>query len=446
MKKVLFVATVDSHIRHFHIPYLKLFHDKGFEVHVATADDEGEKFDYCDEKHKITFERSPFKLNNLKAVNQMVSLIKEEKFDVIHCHTPMGSVVTRLAVRKLRRHHKNNDDVQRANKETISSGTQSTLDKGTNRSGAQCAPQEDSTLWSPNTMQVIYTAHGFHFFKGAPLKNWLIYYPIEKWLSKYTDKLITINKEDYDLAKNKKFKAKKIYKIDGVGVDAGKFNFTMSEEEKKKLKKELSSLNGDFKINKGDIVVTYVAELIKRKNQDLIIDVMNNICSVAHCASENDTNRSGAHCAPENIKLLLVGTGALRQYYEKRIQKLHLEQNILLTGYRKDVPKILKISDIAISCARHEGLPFNLVEAQMSGLPCVATDVRGNNEVIEENKTGYLISLKDSKKATEKFENKLLKLCNSESMRERMGKNALENSKKYKLSRIIDEMKIIYEE
>ena len=134
------------------------------------------------------------------------------------------------------------------------------------------------------------------------------------------------------------------------------------------------------------------------------------------------------------------------QNYDNKIKKYHLENIILLTGYRKDVPQILKISDIAISCAKHEGLPFNLVEAQMSGLPCVATEVRGNNEVIEENKTGYLISLKDKKKAIEKFENKLLNLCNSESMRERMGKNALENSKKYKLSRALDETKKIYEE
>ena len=103
MKKVLFVAHVDSHIRHFHIPYLKYFHDQGYEVHVATSDDEGEKFEYCDVKHKITMERSPFKVNNMRAVKQMVTLISKEQFDIIHCHTPMGSVVTRLAVRKLRR-------------------------------------------------------------------------------------------------------------------------------------------------------------------------------------------------------------------------------------------------------------------------------------------------------------------------------------------------------
>jgi glycosyltransferase EpsD len=404
MKKVLFVATVDSHIRHFHIPYLKYFHDKGYEVHVATSDDEGEKFDFCDVKHKITMERSPFKVNNIKAIGQMVELIKSEEFDIIHCHTPMGGVVTRLAVRKLRC---------------------GSLKKGHN--SAQNAPDGENGVWSPNKMQVIYTAHGFHFYKGAPFINWAVYYPIEKWLSKYTDKLITINHEDYNLAVSKKFKVKKIYKINGVGVDAEKFNFYMSEEDKKRLKRELSSLNDSFKINKEDIVVTYVAELIPRKNQHMILEIMKSI-------TEKDLN-----C---KIKLLLVGTGKLMSEYEEKIKSYNLKSYVLIAGYRKDVPKLLKISDIAISCSRQEGLPFNLVEAQMSGLPCVATNCRGNNEVIDENETGYLIAKFDK----DKFENKLLKLVNSETMRHRMGKNAIENSKKYKLSKILDEMKKIYEE
>ena len=130
MKKVLFTATVDSHILHFHIPYLKLFKENGYEVHVATNGDE--KIPYCDVKHKISFERNPIKLNNLKAIKQLKKVIDKEKFDIIHCHTPMGSVVTRLAAKKARK----------------------------------------------NGTRVIYTAHGFHFYKGSPLLNWLIFYPI----------------------------------------------------------------------------------------------------------------------------------------------------------------------------------------------------------------------------------------------------------------------------
>ena len=149
MKKVLFTATVDSHILQFHLPFLKMFKENGYEVHVATNGDESIPF--CDKKIKISFERSPFKINNLKAIGQLRKVINEEQYDIIHTHTPMGSVVTRLAAKQARK---------------------------------------------KNNTRVIYTAHGFHFFKGAPILNWLVFYPVEKWLAKYTDTLITINKED----------------------------------------------------------------------------------------------------------------------------------------------------------------------------------------------------------------------------------------------------------
>jgi len=156
MKKVLFTATVDSHIMQFHLPFLKLFKEKGYEVHVATSGNE--KIPYCDVKHVVTFERNPIKINNLKAIKQLKKICEEEKFDIIHTHTPMGSVITRLAARESRKKYKT---------------------------------------------RVIYTAHGFHFFNGAPLLNWIIYYPVEKWCAKYTDTLILINHEDYNLAKEK---------------------------------------------------------------------------------------------------------------------------------------------------------------------------------------------------------------------------------------------------
>ncbi len=146
MKKVLFTATVDSHILQFHLPFLKYFKECGYEVHVATNGKE--TIPYCDKKIKIPFERNPLKLNNLKAIHELKKTIEQEKYEIIHTHTPMGSVVTRFAAKKARK--------------------------------------KDHT-------RVLYTAHGFHFFQGAPLKNWLIFYPVEKYLSKYTDTIITNN-------------------------------------------------------------------------------------------------------------------------------------------------------------------------------------------------------------------------------------------------------------
>lgn len=323
IKKVLFTATVDSHILHFHIPYLKLFKDKGYEVHVATNGDE--QIPYCDVKHKVSFERNPFKINNLKAIKQLKNIINEEKFDIIHCHTPMGSVVTRIAAKKARKSY----------------GT-----------------------------RVIYTAHGFHFYKGAPLLNWIMFYPVEKHLSRVTDDLILINNEDYELAL-KKFHAKRTHYVPGVGVDSEKFNFEMTEEEKEKLRNEIG-------IKKDDKVLIYVAELSKRKNQIMAINAMKEL------VKENS-----------KYKLLLVGKDSLNGKYQQIVKELKLEDNIKFLGYRKDVPKIMKISNIYISTSVQEGLPVNLIEATMCGLPIVVTDCRGNRDVVKEIKNGKIVLMKD---------------------------------------------------
>lgn len=319
MKKVLFTATVDSHILHFHVPFLKMFKENGYEVHVATNGDE--EIPYCDKKIKISFERSPFKLNNLKAIKQLKKVVEKEKYDIIHTHTPMGSVVTRLAAKKARKH-----------------GT-----------------------------RVIYTAHGFHFFKGAPLLNWLMFYPVEKYLSKYTDTLITINQEDYELAKNKFKKCKDIQYVPGVGIDEEKFNFEFTEEDKKELRNSIG-------INEDDFVMIYPAELSKRKRQIWLIN------SIKDLLKENS-----------NIHLLLPGKDSLNGECHKLVKELELEKQIHLLGYRKDIPQLLKISDLAVSSARQEGLPVNLMEAMYVGLPIIASNCRGNRDLVDNCKNGYLI-------------------------------------------------------
>lgn len=311
MKKVLFTATVDSHILQFHIPYLKMFKEKGYEVHVATNGTEN--IPYCDVKHVVSFERSPIKINNLKAIKQLKKIIDKEKFEIIHCHTPMGSVVTRLAAKKARK-------------------------EGT---------------------KVIYTAHGFHFYKGAPLINWMIFYPVEKYLSQYTDCLITINDEDYELARKKFKKCKQIELIYGVGVDENKFNFKMTDQEKHELRKSLGLRDDDF-------VLIEVGELNKNKNQIMAIEAMRDLVK-----------------ADTNIHLLLVGTGVLEESYKKKIEKYNLKKNIHMLGYREDIPKLLKISNILLSLSHREGLPVNVIEGMICGLPIIATDCRGNRDLIE---------------------------------------------------------------
>lgn len=357
MKKVLFTATVDSHILQFHIPYLKWFKEQGYEVHVATNGDE--VIPYCDVKHKITFERSPLKINNVKAIFELKKIIEKEKFQIIHTHTPMGSVVTRLAAKNARKKYKT---------------------------------------------RVIYTAHGFHFFKGAPLLNWVLFYPIEKYLSKYTDCLITINEEDYNLAKTK-FNAKKVELVNGVGVDKSKFDFKMSDTEKHELRKKLGLKDNDF-------VLIQIGELNKNKNQIMTIKTIRGLVK-----------------EDKEIKLLLIGEGKLKDFYKEKIKEYYLEDNIFLLGYRKDIPQLLKISDCLISTSKREGLPVNLIEAAMCNLPIIATNCRGNRDIA--NKVVKINNIKElHENIKECIKNKNLYIC--------------EDVNKYKLDNIMRKMGVIY--
>ena len=366
MKKVLYVATIDDHIRAFHLPYLKLLHDNGYEVHVATNGKE--QFSNCDVKHQICIERSPLSLKNIKAIRELKKIIEKEKYDIVHCHTPMGSVVARLAARGARKKY----------------GT-----------------------------RVIYTAHGFHFYKGAPKVNWMLFYPIEKWLAKYTDTLITINKEDYELAK-KKFSKRviDIRIIPGIGVDEKKYDYLLGDTKTIKLQKE-------FGINKNSFVLIYPARLCKEKNQKLLLDFMKKV--------NND-----------NLILLLPGSDESNGFYEKYISDNNLK-NIKLLGKRKDVSDLLKISDLLIASSIREGFGINLVEALVSKIPIIAVDNRGHREIVIDGINGYII-----KNSVDDLIEKFNKIYNNKSRYEKMKANCYECAKKFFLSNSLSEMKKIY--
>ena len=368
MKKVLFTATVDSHILQFHLPFLKLFKDKGYEVHVATNGDE--EIPYCDKKHVICFERSPIKLNNLKAIKDLRKIINEEKFDIIHCHTPMGSVVTRLAAKKARK---------------------------------------------KIHTRVIYTAHGFHFYKGAPIKNWLIFYPVEKYLAKYTDTLIKINKEDYELAKKKFSKrCKNIEYVPRVGIDEEKFNFKMTKKEKTELRKSLGLKDSDF-------VMIYPAEISKRKRQEWLINTLSDLLA-----------------KHKDMHILLPGKDSLNGKCQQLVKDLNLEKQIHFLGYRTDIPKLLKISNIAVSTANQEGLPVNIMEAMYVGLPIVASNCRGNRDLVEDGRNGYLVDLDEGIRYSKCVEELYLK---ENDVSGKIGKVIIEY---YLLNKILEKYKRIY--
>lgn len=368
MKKVLFVATVTKHINTFHIPYLKWFKEQGYEVHVASNGEE--KIEYCDKHFNLPFERFPLKIKNIKVYNELKKIINDNEYEIIHCHTPVGGALTRLAARKARKKY--------------------------------------------NT-KVIYTAHGFHFYKGAPILNWVIYYPIERWLAKYTDCLITINTEDYEFAKKKFKNIKRIEHMNGVGLNIERFNVEITKEEKEKLKKDLN-------IKQNEIVLSYVAELNKNKNQIILINVIEELLN----------NK-------QNVKLLLIGDGELEQEYRRIIKEKKLQDNILLLGKRQDIPQLLSITDIYVASSIREGLGMNILEAMYMGLPIVATDNRGHRELIKNRENGYI-----SYKEKDMVE-KIIRLTDKNIYQQILTKNK-KTVEKFILSNVMKEMEKIYME
>lgn len=365
-KKVLFTAHVDSHILAFHTPYLKYLKDKGYEVHVATNGDA--EIPYTDVKHVVSFERSPFKPNNLKAIGQLKKIIDAEDYEIIHTHTPMGGVVTRLAARAARK-------------------------RGT---------------------RVIYTAHGFHFFTGAPILNWLIYYPIEKAMARYTDVLIAINKEDYERAR-KNFKTDVRY-VPGVGIDPAKFDAPMTKAEKTQLRKSIRLKDSDF-------ILLYPAELNKNKNQTMLISAMERLVAKR-----------------PDIHLLLPGKDGLNGYHQQLVNEKGLTNNIHFLGFRRDIPQLLKIADLAVSASRREGLPVNIMEAMYLGVPVVATNCRGNRDLVEDGKTGFIVQIDD----VTGFIDKVERLYVGPETRNAFSERSREAIKPYILDRVMYEMSGIY--
>ena len=367
-KKVLFCATVDFHFKAFHLPYLAWFKEQGWEVHVAACGTL--ELPFVDFKYDVPIQRSPFKLKNLEAYAQLKSVIDENNYEIIHCHTPMGGVLGRLAARAARK-------------------------RGT---------------------KVIYTAHGFHFCKGAPLLNWLVYYPIEKILSRVTDCLITINEEDYNLAVTHQFKAKRVELVHGVGVDTDRFQ-SMDELHKQEKRVELG-------LDANDFLLFYAAEFNQNKNQQYLIHVLALI--------KADVPQA---------KLLLAGEGALLDQCRELANQLGVIEMIHFLGYRNDIDKILPLCDLAVASSIREGLPVNIMEAMSCGLPIIASENRGHRELVHHHENGYLID-SDDKVA---MVNHIKTLAQNEVLRYKLGKSGRELiESKFAIQKVLIEKSEIY--
>lgn len=365
--RVLFVSHT-ANFSKFNRPYMRWFKDNGFIVDYASAGEE--KVLDCDNHYTIPFNRFPFSTKNISAYKKLKKIIDEGDYCLVHCHTPVGGVIARLACRKARK----------------------------------------------NGLKVIYTAHGFHFYKGCPKKNWLIYYPVEKLLSKYTDAIVTINTEDYNNVILHKFKANDIYRIDGVGVDLSCFKPVNTYEK--------SNLRVKYGYDEKDFILINVAELNANKSQGFLIE------QVSKLKREIPM-----------VKLLLVGSGDYEDKYRKLAKELDVLENVHFLGYRNDVGSLYALADICVSASAREGLPINIMEAMSCGLPIVCSKNRGHIELVENGQNGFIYNWSDS----EQFNKQILYLYNDTSLREKIRKNNLSSVGKYSLDNAINSMSKIYQ-
>lgn len=370
--KVLLIATVQSHICQFHRPLVEMLHEHGCEVHVAAknnlAEKNGLQLDFADRIFDIPFERSPFSWKNLAAYKQLKQIIDNEKYDVVHTNTPVGGIAGRLAARKVRK----------------------------------------------NGCQVFYTAHGFHFFQGGPKKSWLIYYPIEKFMCRYTDELVTITDEDFQLARNK-FRVS-VSHIHGIGANTNKYAAVTSAEILE-LRKALG-----FTANQKLIICT--GELNNNKNQITAIRAMHQVAKVM-----------------PNAILLIAGNGPTHDSLQAAINTLNLQSNVILLGYRTDLDKYVKISNLILSCSKREGLPLNIIEGMLCKKPVVASANRGHKELIQDERNGYLLSSTD----VEGFSAKIIELLDDTALANAFGEEGYMLAQAYTDQAVKLELEQIYQ-
>ncbi len=373
MSKILFISNISNRITTFVTASISVAHDLKMDFYQVANWHGAEKaqIEKDEEKYGIKIKnlpisRNPFDKSNLSAYKQLLEFIKQEKIDYIHCNTPTGGILGRLA-------------------------------------GKKC-----------KVKKVIYQAHGFHFYKGAPKKNWLVYYPVEKWLAKYTDALITINKEDFELA-SKKFRLRnngKVYYVAGVGIDSKQYlsDGKLRDEKRAELNIPLDAF-----------VIISVGELNENKNNKVIISALEKLKN-------------------KNIHYILCGVGDKKDELSAMAQSAGISENIHFLGYITDIKALYNASDCFVMPSYREGLSRSAMEAMASGLPCILSDIRGNRDLIENGSGGFLCKPDDASG----FSEAISKLFSNSLLCEKMKEYNLKKIKDFDTSVVEKEIREIY--
>jgi len=372
VRKVLFVATVYDHLAAFHLPFMHLLQERGCQVHAAASPLSGGKSKSRIEMAgfkcwDVPFARSLSSVGNLRACLALRRLLQQERYSLIHVHTPVAAWIARFVARFGRK------------------------------------------------TSVVYTAHGFHFYRGAPLGYWLLYYPAERLAARWTDGLVVMNEEDWTRAKRMGFvPGKNLFLVHGVGVDLGTYRPEAHDD---------SVLRDQLGVRLDEMAVCCVAEMIPRKNHAMLLEAWKLVAR-----------------SEERAHLLLVGDGPLRgkletKVLEERIPRVHF------LGVRADVPAILAGSDVVVLASKQEGLARCIMEAMAAGRPVVATDIRGSRDLVVDGETGFLAKLGD----IDGLAHSLLQLLGAPGLRQRMGQAGYQRIKDYSLERVLGEMAAVYD-
>ena len=381
-KRVLMVATVPSMIGQFNMDNIRMLQEIGYAVDVAGdftdtsvwPTERVQKFkDQMAEMgircFQLDFSRSMLNIRrHIRSYEEIFKLIKSRKYAFIHTHTPIASALVRIAAHK--------------------TGT-----------------------------KVIYTAHGFHFYDGAPKKNWVIFYPIEKWLSRYTDVLITINKEDYRRSK-RKFHAKKTVKIPGVGVETEKYA---------DCKVDRSAKRAELGVNDSDFLLLSVGELSERKNQKVIISALHKMKDAGSI---------------DNIVYLAVGTGYQEEEFRHLISEYGLQDHVKLLGFRSDIAELCKTVDCFVHPSVREGLGIAPLEAMAAGLPLISASTNGIKDYTKNGVSGCCVDPLDVDEMIEA----ITRMKNDEAFRQKCGETNKRIARHFDISITNDIMRNVYTE
>lgn len=363
--KILVVTTLSGTANAFLVPHVKFLVDKGHSVDLAFNINHEPAKEFIGMRcsiFKVDISRSPINIMNISAFWQLKKIINEKKYDIVHTHTPIASMIARVA----------------------------------------CIGTD---------VKVIYTAHGFHFFRGSSIKSWLFFFPVEWWLSKYTNTIITINMTDYSMA-TRFMRSKNVEYIPGIGVDLDKFrlNDTNRELERQRLG-----------LGNNDFVILSVGELNKNKNHSTIIKSLSLL---------ND----------DTIKYLICGEGPLDKGLRALIKKHGLQDRVFLLGYVNDISRIYWLSDAFVFPSKREGLGIASIEAMAAGLPLLTSNVHGINDYSMSGVTGYKYEPTDVKGFAEGIH--LLKT--NKSIRLNMSQNCVFSSKRFDIKEVMEKMDKIY--